>query len=184
MQLLMLENNVLFCRKNWNPSWVVLVGNSLVFFKDPKIQSPSSWVRCLPSCPRTHLYAPLYSNDSWQHANALPEVCQEVVWSTQCLPCVQSFPVMSAISFIAISSFQKLIHIVIISPSLSYSVVHVQQRPGNSRPESSVDLRGAQLQWAYSLSSRKNVFKVRMCVYLLGVMSSSCVCVCFIDRGA
>ncbi|XP_041944064.1 rho GTPase-activating protein 15 isoform X1 [Alosa sapidissima] len=64
-------------RKNWNPSWVVLVGNSLVFFKDPKTQSPSSW------------------------------------------------------------------------------------RPGNSRPESSVDLRGAQLQWADSLSSRKNVFKLR-----------------------
>ncbi|XP_042563716.1 rho GTPase-activating protein 15 isoform X2 [Clupea harengus] len=64
-------------RKNWNPSWVVLVGNSLVFFKDPKSQSPASW------------------------------------------------------------------------------------RPGNSRPESSVDLRGAQLQWADTLSSRKNVFKLR-----------------------
>ncbi|XP_062401822.1 rho GTPase-activating protein 15 isoform X2 [Sardina pilchardus] len=64
-------------RKNWNPSWVVLVGNSLVFFKDPKTQSPASW------------------------------------------------------------------------------------RPGNSRPESSVDLRGAQLQWTDSLSSRKNVFKLR-----------------------
>uniref|UniRef100_A0A673H0E2 Rho GTPase activating protein 9 n=1 Tax=Sinocyclocheilus rhinocerous TaxID=307959 RepID=A0A673H0E2_9TELE len=34
-------------------------------------------------------------------------------------------------------------------------------KPGNSRPESSVDLRGAQLQWANDLSSRKNVFKVR-----------------------
>ncbi|XP_063070960.1 rho GTPase-activating protein 9 isoform X2 [Engraulis encrasicolus] len=64
-------------RKSWNPSWVVLVGNSLVFFKDPKSQTPSSW------------------------------------------------------------------------------------RPGNSRPESSVDLRGAQLQWADALSSRKNVFKLR-----------------------
>uniref|UniRef100_A0A3Q3J726 Rho-GAP domain-containing protein n=1 Tax=Monopterus albus TaxID=43700 RepID=A0A3Q3J726_MONAL len=30
-------------RKNWSPSWVVLVGNSLVFFKDPKSQTPSSW---------------------------------------------------------------------------------------------------------------------------------------------
>ncbi|XP_036427072.1 rho GTPase-activating protein 15 isoform X3 [Colossoma macropomum] len=64
-------------RKNWNPSWVVLVGNSLVFFKDPKTQSPASW------------------------------------------------------------------------------------KPGNSCPESSVDLRGAQLQWANDLSSRKNVFKLR-----------------------
>ncbi|XP_043088122.1 rho GTPase-activating protein 15 isoform X3 [Puntigrus tetrazona] len=64
-------------RKNWNPSWVVLVGNSLVFFKDPKSQNPDSW------------------------------------------------------------------------------------KPGNSRPESSVDLRGAQLQWANDLSSRKNVFKLR-----------------------
>uniref|UniRef100_UPI003AADEAC0 rho GTPase-activating protein 9 isoform X2 n=1 Tax=Centroberyx gerrardi TaxID=166262 RepID=UPI003AADEAC0 len=64
-------------RKNWNPSWVVLVGNSLVFFKDPKSQTPSSW------------------------------------------------------------------------------------KPGNSRPESSVDLRGAQLQWATELSSKKNVFKLR-----------------------
>ncbi|ROK31101.1 Rho GTPase-activating protein 15 [Anabarilius grahami] len=61
--------------KNWNPSWVVLVGNSLVFFKDPKSQNPDSW------------------------------------------------------------------------------------KPGNSRPESSVDLRGAQLQWANDLSSKKNVFK-------------------------
>ncbi|XP_067360068.1 rho GTPase-activating protein 15 isoform X2 [Channa argus] len=64
-------------RKNWSPSWVVLVGNSLVFFKDPKSQTPSSW------------------------------------------------------------------------------------KPGNSRPESSVDLRGAQLQWANDLSSKKNVFKLR-----------------------
>lgn len=64
-------------RKNWNPSWVVLVGNSLVFFKDPKSQNPESW------------------------------------------------------------------------------------KPGNSRPESSMDLRGAQLQWANDLSSKKNVFKLR-----------------------
>uniref|UniRef100_A0A4W5L8H8 Rho GTPase activating protein 9 n=1 Tax=Hucho hucho TaxID=62062 RepID=A0A4W5L8H8_9TELE len=64
-------------RKNWNPSWVVLVGNSLVFFKDPKSQTPSSW------------------------------------------------------------------------------------KPGNSRPESSVDLRGAVVQWANDLSSKKNVFKLR-----------------------
>ncbi|KAG7267900.1 hypothetical protein CRUP_015583, partial [Coryphaenoides rupestris] len=60
-------------RKNWNPSWVVLVGNSLVFFKDPKSQTPCGW------------------------------------------------------------------------------------KPGNSRPESSVDLRGAQLDWADYLSSKKNV---------------------------
>ncbi|XP_034543166.1 rho GTPase-activating protein 9 isoform X4 [Notolabrus celidotus] len=64
-------------RKNWSPSWVVLVGNSLVFFKDPKSQTPASW------------------------------------------------------------------------------------RPGNSRPESSVDLRGAKLHWANELSSKKNVFKLR-----------------------
>lgn len=64
-------------RKNWSPSWVVLVGNSLVFFKDPKSQTPSSW------------------------------------------------------------------------------------KPGNSRPESSVDLRGAKLHWANQLSSKKNVFKLR-----------------------
>ncbi|KAK7898961.1 hypothetical protein WMY93_019814 [Mugilogobius chulae] len=64
-------------RKSWSPSWVVLVGNSLVFFKDPKSQTPSSW------------------------------------------------------------------------------------RPGNSKPESSVDLRGAQLLWANDLSSKKNVFKLR-----------------------
>lgn len=35
------------------------------------------------------------------------------------------------------------------------------QKPGNSRPESSVDLRGAKLHWANQLSSKKNVFKVR-----------------------
>ncbi|XP_060724156.1 rho GTPase-activating protein 15 isoform X1 [Tachysurus vachellii] len=64
-------------RKNWNPSWVVLVGNSLMFFKDPKTQNTDSW------------------------------------------------------------------------------------KPGNSCPESSVDLRGAQLQWANELSSKKNVFKLR-----------------------
>ncbi|KAF5905676.1 rho GTPase-activating protein 9, partial [Clarias magur] len=39
---------------------------------------------------------------------------------------------------------------------------HVQNtKPGNSCPESSVDLRGAQLQWANDLSSKKNVFKLR-----------------------
>lgn len=64
-------------RKNWNPSWVVLVGNSLMFFKDPKTQNSDSW------------------------------------------------------------------------------------KPGNSCPESSVDLRGAQLQWTNELSSKKNVFKLR-----------------------
>ncbi|XP_035380599.1 rho GTPase-activating protein 15 isoform X2 [Electrophorus electricus] len=64
-------------RKNWNLSWVVLVGNSLMFFKDPKTQSPEIW------------------------------------------------------------------------------------KPGNSCPESSVDLRGAKLNWANDLSSRKNVFKLR-----------------------
>ncbi|XP_077581659.1 rho GTPase-activating protein 15 [Stigmatopora nigra] len=64
-------------RKNWSPSWVVLVGNSLVFFKDPKSQTPSSW------------------------------------------------------------------------------------KPGNSCPESSVDLRGAKVHWANELSSKKNVFKLR-----------------------
>ncbi|XP_067097768.1 LOW QUALITY PROTEIN: rho GTPase-activating protein 15 [Osmerus mordax] len=64
-------------RKNWSQAWVVLVGNSLVFFKDPKAQTPSSW------------------------------------------------------------------------------------RPGNSRPESSVDLRGAQLHWANDLSSKKGVFRLR-----------------------
>uniref|UniRef100_A0A8C6T585 Rho GTPase activating protein 9 n=1 Tax=Neogobius melanostomus TaxID=47308 RepID=A0A8C6T585_9GOBI len=63
-------------RKNWSASWVVLVGNSLVFFKDPKSQTPSSWV-------------------------------------------------------------------------------------SGVRPESSVDLRGAQLHWANDLSSKKNVFKLR-----------------------
>ncbi|XP_062328491.1 rho GTPase-activating protein 15 isoform X4 [Osmerus eperlanus] len=64
-------------RKNWSQAWVVLVGNSLVFFKDPKAQTPSSW------------------------------------------------------------------------------------RPGNSRPESSVDLQGAQLHWANDLSSKKGVFRLR-----------------------
>ncbi|KAF6738787.1 Rho GTPase-activating protein 15 [Oryzias melastigma] len=34
-------------------------------------------------------------------------------------------------------------------------------KPGSSRPESSVDLRGAQLHWANELSSKKNVFKLR-----------------------
>ncbi|MGH0170501.1 UNVERIFIED_CONTAM: hypothetical protein FKN15_059221 [Acipenser sinensis] len=65
------------CRKNWNPSWVVLVGNSLMFFKDPKSQTLQSW------------------------------------------------------------------------------------KPGNSKPESSVDLRGAQLRWANDMSSKKNVFQLR-----------------------
>ncbi|XP_069547058.1 rho GTPase-activating protein 9 isoform X3 [Brachyistius frenatus] len=64
-------------RKNWSHSWVVLVGNSLVFFKDPKSQTPSTW------------------------------------------------------------------------------------KPGNSHPESSVDLRGAHVHWANDLSSKKNVFKLR-----------------------
>ncbi|TRY97381.1 hypothetical protein DNTS_032898 [Danionella cerebrum] len=40
------------------------------------------------------------------------------------------------------------------------SEVHTP-KPGSSRPESSVDLRGAQLQWAAELSSKRNVFKLR-----------------------
>lgn len=39
-------------------------------------------------------------------------------------------------------------------------VFYRKQKPGNSRPESSVDLRGAQVHWANELSSKKNVFKV------------------------
>uniref|UniRef100_A0A3Q4GQ59 Rho GTPase activating protein 9 n=1 Tax=Neolamprologus brichardi TaxID=32507 RepID=A0A3Q4GQ59_NEOBR len=39
--------------------------------------------------------------------------------------------------------------------------VSYTQKPGNSRPESSVDLRGAKLHWANELSSKKNVFKLR-----------------------
>ncbi|XP_039602474.1 rho GTPase-activating protein 15 [Polypterus senegalus] len=64
-------------RKNWSSSWVVLVGNSLMFFKDPKAQTPTSW------------------------------------------------------------------------------------KPGHSKPESSIDLRGAQLHWVNDMSSRKNVFWLR-----------------------
>ncbi|XP_069509687.1 rho GTPase-activating protein 9 isoform X2 [Ambystoma mexicanum] len=65
-------------RKNWNPSWVVLAGNSLVFYKDPKGQAPSGW------------------------------------------------------------------------------------KPSHSKPESSVDLRGAILEWARDMSSKKNVIHLRM----------------------
>ncbi|XP_014353853.1 rho GTPase-activating protein 15 isoform X2 [Latimeria chalumnae] len=36
-------------RKNWNVSWVVLAGNSLAFYKDPKTQSPASWK---PACSK------------------------------------------------------------------------------------------------------------------------------------
>lgn len=65
-------------RKNWNSSWVVLAGNSLVFYKDPKAQNPSGW------------------------------------------------------------------------------------KPSHSKPESSVDLRGAILEWARDMSSKKNVIHLRM----------------------
>nr|XP_033791949.1 rho GTPase-activating protein 9 isoform X5 [Geotrypetes seraphini] len=65
-------------RKNWAMSWVVLAGNSLIFYKEPKVQGPGSW------------------------------------------------------------------------------------RPSGSKPESSVDLRGAVLDWARDMSSRKNVIHLRM----------------------
>ncbi|XP_069086901.1 rho GTPase-activating protein 9 isoform X2 [Pleurodeles waltl] len=65
-------------RKNWNSSWVVLAGNSLVFYKDPKVHNPSGW------------------------------------------------------------------------------------KPSHSKPESSVDLRGAILEWARDMSSKKNVIHLRM----------------------
>ncbi|XP_063808441.1 rho GTPase-activating protein 9 isoform X2 [Pseudophryne corroboree] len=65
-------------KKNWTTSWVVLTGNSLVFFKDPKVQVPSGW------------------------------------------------------------------------------------NPSNSKPESSVDLRGACIGWAQDMSSKKNVIHLRM----------------------
>ncbi|CAN0005813.1 unnamed protein product [Bubo scandiacus] len=64
-------------RKNWGVSWVVLAGNSLIFYKEPKGVAPTAW------CPAT------------------------------------------------------------------------------SRPESSVDLRGAALDWARDLSSKKNVIHLR-----------------------
>ncbi|MEE6471709.1 hypothetical protein FKM82_009347 [Ascaphus truei] len=65
-------------RKNWTTSWVVLTGNSLVFYKDPKVQAPSGW------------------------------------------------------------------------------------KPSNSKPESSMDLRGSSIDWAQEMSSKKNVIHLRM----------------------
>ncbi|NWX08604.1 RHG09 protein, partial [Caloenas nicobarica] len=64
-------------RKSWGVSWVVLAGNSLIFYKEPKGPAPTAW------CPTS------------------------------------------------------------------------------SRPESSVDLRGATLDWARDLSSKKNVIHLR-----------------------
>ncbi|XP_029450454.1 rho GTPase-activating protein 9 isoform X2 [Rhinatrema bivittatum] len=65
-------------RKNWAMSWVVLAGNSLIFFKEPKVQAPGGW------------------------------------------------------------------------------------RSSSNKPESSMDLRGAVLDWARDMSSRKNVIHLRM----------------------
>ncbi|KAM4796038.1 rho GTPase-activating protein 9 [Rhinophrynus dorsalis] len=65
-------------KKNWTASLVVLTGNSLVFYKDPKVQAPSGW------------------------------------------------------------------------------------KPSNSKPESSMDLRGASIGWAQDMSSKKNVIHLRM----------------------
>ncbi|KAM8976869.1 rho GTPase-activating protein 9 isoform 2-T2 [Pelodytes ibericus] len=65
-------------KKNWTSSLVVLTGNSLVFYKDPKVQAPSGW------------------------------------------------------------------------------------KPSNSKPESSMDLRGASIGWAQEMSSKKNVIHLRM----------------------
>ncbi|KAM4701678.1 rho GTPase-activating protein 9 isoform 2-T2 [Discoglossus pictus] len=65
-------------KKNWISSLVVLTGNSLVFYKDPKVQAPSGW------------------------------------------------------------------------------------KPSNSKPESSVDLRGSSIDWAQEMSSKKNVIHLRM----------------------
>ncbi|XP_075706279.1 rho GTPase-activating protein 9 [Rhinoderma darwinii] len=65
-------------KKHWNTALVVLTGNSLVFYKDPKVQAPSGW------------------------------------------------------------------------------------KPSNSKPESSMDLRGAYIDWAEDMSSKKNVIHLRM----------------------
>ncbi|XP_073519417.1 rho GTPase-activating protein 9 isoform X2 [Phyllobates terribilis] len=65
-------------KKNWTTALVVLTGNSLVFYKDPKVQAPSGW------------------------------------------------------------------------------------KPSNSKPESSMDLRGADIDWAQDMSSKKNVIHLRM----------------------
>ncbi|XP_074021047.1 rho GTPase-activating protein 9 [Numenius arquata] len=64
-------------RKSWGVSWVVLAGNSLIFYKEPKGPAPTAWC------------------------------------------------------------------------------------PASSRPESSMDLRGAALDWAHDLSSKKNVLHLR-----------------------
>ncbi|KAG8585610.1 hypothetical protein GDO81_005090 [Engystomops pustulosus] len=65
-------------KKNWTTSLVVLTGNSLVFYKDPKVPAPPGW------------------------------------------------------------------------------------KPSNSKPESSMDLRGAYIDWAQDMSSKKNVIHLRM----------------------
>lgn len=41
------------CRKNWCPSWVVLAGNSLMFYREPPRAAPSSaWVSAEGRAPR------------------------------------------------------------------------------------------------------------------------------------
>lgn len=111
-------------RKNWCPSWVVLAGNSLMFYREPPRAAPSSaaWVSegRKGRCPRGggggeegkgHLPRPGGSPGERETAPRLS-----------------------------------------VSPD--------SQGPAGSRPESSVDLRGAALAHGRHLSSRRNVLHV------------------------
>lgn len=126
---------VLGGRKNWSPSWVVLVGNSLVFFKDPKSQTPSSWVRAWKSTSGVFNQFDIWYGQNYVNQKKTTHNSEtNIGWFCQ--------------------RNSEIIYFVCVC-------VCQTQKPGNSRPESSVDLRGAQLNWANELSSKKNVFKVR-----------------------
>ncbi|KAF6117403.1 Rho GTPase activating protein 9 [Phyllostomus discolor] len=127
-------------RKNWAPSWVVLAGNSLVFYREPPPAAPSSaWVSV---------------REGRAGAEGTPATCgAEVgrrcrgrysIGKEHCLARLPGPPGDNEGNRTVAS---------VSSPDC--------QGPAGTRPESSVDLRGAALAHGRHLSSRRNVLHIR-----------------------
>lgn len=128
-------------RKNWCPSWVVLAGNSLMFYREPPRAAPSSGVWVSAGGGRGGVQA------GARGAGRGREGGKALGSGATCH--VQAVPPPDPPG-----ERQRG------RPHRGLSFSPDSQGPAGSRPESSVDLRGAALAHGRHLSSRRNVLHV------------------------
>ncbi|XP_021097109.1 rho GTPase-activating protein 9 isoform X2 [Heterocephalus glaber] len=122
-------------RKNWAPAWVVLAGNSLMFYREPppRTTAPSSgWV--------SWSFRPRLTEGRWGELHGRRKRNNQA-------------PHLLKTHGVSGKLWGKQLRDLSFSPN--------GQAPAGSRPESSVDLRGAALSHGRHLSSRRNVLHIR-----------------------